>query len=142
MATLAIPCPHCPIMESKGIFHTKNCKCGHHHAKHNYGGGCTICKDCNQYDQTSEYRKPVYREPIKLKPVKFVEFAMHEIHVDELFGQTKETLGFARELVAAQKRIDESRKKKEQIQAGSSTAEPRIDNSVDESSSLSPPTKE
>jgi hypothetical protein len=37
-----IICPHCILMEGRGLSHSKKCNCSHHHALHNFGGGCTV----------------------------------------------------------------------------------------------------
>lgn len=111
-----VVCPHCPIMESRGLSHTKNCKCGHHHAKHNYCGGCTApnCK-CDIYDQTEVY---VAKEP-KLKLVS------PNINVDKLVKQIE--VNANNELVAAQSRVDVLRKKAKELSASRTTEVPSPD---------------
>lgn len=129
-----IVCPHCPIMESKGVSHSKNCKCSHHHSKHNYGGGCKVkgCL-CDQYDQTSGYK-----EPVKLKPIVMGSLAP--------FNQKpydwKTNAEIVEKLTAAQIRVDGLKKKVLEMKADSSTAEPNLDKIVVGGSSPSPPTKE
>lgn len=52
-------CPHCIWMTTSGLFHTKLCRCNHHHADHISFSGCTVkgCL-CDRYDQTVAYVAP------------------------------------------------------------------------------------
>lgn len=43
-------CRHCPDHEHEFV-----CNCGHHHTRHNYGGGCTgIGCPCEAYNQSMQ----------------------------------------------------------------------------------------
>jgi hypothetical protein len=48
------PCRHCPMMQDN---HHYVCNCTHHHAEHEFAGGCKApnCL-CSHYDQSRQYR--------------------------------------------------------------------------------------
>lgn len=94
VGTLERECPHCIWMTSKGLFHNKVCHCSHHHADHNMGGGCSICK-CDRYDQ---------RDPkVIIKEVKEVIETVTEAvtKLEEITAKSEVTS----QLSAAQERI-------------------------------------
>jgi hypothetical protein len=113
-----ISCQHCVWMSNRGVFHAKNCNCGHHHSKHNFCGGCTVkgCK-CDCYDQ-SPVRVHAPKEHVdKDKTSNLIEFAVADIDIEELEEQVDSGPS---ELVLAQERIAKLRDK---VSALNSTAE-------------------
>jgi hypothetical protein len=113
-ATAIRYCPHCVWMEANGLSHTKDCKCGHHHADHNYCGGCKVkgCL-CDRYDQTMA-KSALLEMASKTKPGTVVEFAMADINLDKLTGDTQKTY----ELMQAQARLDKLRIQKDELEKG------------------------
>jgi hypothetical protein len=61
-------CPHCYFMSAMGVSHKLTCHCTHHHADHNFAGGCKIkgCT-CEKYDQTVHAAK-IAVPKIKIAP--------------------------------------------------------------------------
>lgn len=108
----AIVCPHCPWMEAAGLSHTKNCKCGHHHASHVSFSGCKIngCL-CNRYDQSE-----VAVRVSKPKIVPTLEFALHDVNIDKLTMETETNFNAGIDLLAAQSRLDKLRIRKEELE--------------------------
>lgn len=89
-------CPHCYLMEAMGLHHTKNCGCGHHHADHNFAGGCRIpgCK-CDRYDQSERYK--TRKDDV---PEQSTDIDLHALAACIMPNETSE------ELKAAQARLE------------------------------------
>lgn len=106
-------CPHCSRMESLGVSHKRVCHCTHHHADHNFAGGCKVkgCL-CDRYNQ-QEAR--VVARPVKVvKPKE--EYQAQEID-PVLADKIKRDQNLHAEFVAGQKRVSELMAKKNKLEA-------------------------
>lgn len=108
-----VVCRHCNVPHINF-----KCACTHDHNDHTFGGGCKIkgCL-CDRYDASKGIPKvkiekaPKAARIPKISPV--IGFAMADIDLDKLTGQTETTV----ELMLAQGRVDKLRKQKEQLEA-------------------------
>lgn len=91
-------CPHCYFMSAMGVSHKLTCHCTHHHADHNFAGGCKVegC-NCERYDQTTH---AVKLSVSKVKSVSKVE----TVDLEALIAAAEKQ--GPSDLIAAQTRID------------------------------------
>jgi hypothetical protein len=128
VVVLEIDCQHCLLMSSRSIFHKKHCNCGHHHSKHNFGGGCTIVLNpaatrigsngeaivfteychCDRYDQT-EAKVHVAKEKQDSNPALLAAACMDLAELEAQIHTTSE-------LAEAQARVEVLRKKKKEVE--------------------------
>lgn len=96
-------CPHCIWTTAQGLFHSKVCRCGCHHADHVLFGGClTKGCFCDRYDQSLEARMPKSTPETLSKVADIIDVAKLEA---EVLDNNPDTLG------KVQTRVDELKKK-------------------------------
>lgn len=109
MSVEARVCPHCYLMEGMGVSHTKTCNCTHHHADHNFCGGCRIagclCEGYSQAERT--VRAPRVSKIRHEEPIEHVDIV-------ELLAEAEKQE--PSELVAAQTRLEALRNRKKRFE--------------------------
>lgn len=88
--------------------HTRVCKCTHTHYEHIAGGGCKLCK-CDRYDATKNAAE-------KSEDKRLLTEAAEEINLEKLLEDA--VAAPVGELMAAQARVDELRKKAKEMHNG------------------------